>query len=598
VKVDSTTHRTVAVPSAAAGVSVRLAVSLKGPQGPALLEVDDGGRRTAVAVDVQRHDGVPDAALVVPQDLHDELGLGDGGRWTLRQRPAVRASGLVLEPATVREPDRMTREIAAGGLAGALLTPAPGGWEPLVIGGSTYEIKEVRGANRDAIVRIGPETSVEIFAPGARAGVDMVILADVSESMDVADVPKPSGGYVKRIDVLKRSLRALLAVRAAALGPASQVALLAFDSKARTRFPNAGGMATLDAASPKAVTESFRKAVDQLAPRPGSHTDIQRALHAAAELLNRHGRPANERVIVLVSDGADCPPRRPEDTGRVFGALEEPVSLMEHLHRDMRVRLHAVGISTEEWFHRRCEPNARLVPDHRLLQKLLLAAGGGRPTIGGVDDVGDYFSEVGTGLRYPVTGKLTALPALRLDKKALQKLTVRRPSGPDRDKLADEFAGLVRSVNELSQRALGGALFQRGVLPQVEYLLLREVPGDTAEFTRQLTTHLRRLSPLPPDAGQTPCVREWTALMKRLNQALVAERDLGEVSRLCECPSREIPDVAVAVLATLCRQLRDVDRGLGKLPPRSAGVPAARRPVDAGGAVRALERTGGRSFLP
>ncbi|MEU8665207.1 vWA domain-containing protein, partial [Actinoplanes philippinensis] len=380
--------------------------------------------------------------------------------------------------------------------------------------------------------------------------------------------------YLKRIDVLKRSLRALLAVRAAALGPASQVALLAFDSHARARFPAAGGMATLDAASPKAVTESFRKAVDQLAPRPGSHTDIQRALHAAAELLNRHGRPANERVIVLVSDGADCPPRRPEDTGRVFGALEEPVSLMEHLHRDMKVRLHAVGISTEEWFLRRCEPHPRLVPDHRLLQKLLAAAGGGRPTIGGVDDVGDYFSEVGTGLRYPVTGRLTARPELRLDRRTLQKLTVRRPAGPDRDKLADEFAGLVRSVNELSERALGGALFQRGVLPQVEYLLLREVPQDTAEFARQLTAHLRRLSPLPPGAAGHGCVREWTALMKRLNQALVAERDLSEVSRVCRCASREIPDVAVAVFGALCEQLRDVDRGLRKLPTRPAGAPA------------------------
>src|SRR3712207_8930077 len=66
--------------------------------------------------------------------------------------------------------------------------------------------------------------------------------------------------------------------------------------------------------------------------QPYGPTRIEVALHAAAELLYRHGHPGNERLIVLVSDGAQWSPGRDDDTGRVFEALAEPISLRSEEH--------------------------------------------------------------------------------------------------------------------------------------------------------------------------------------------------------------------------------------------------------------------------
>jgi hypothetical protein len=593
MKVDSTTHRAVALPGVDATMSARVAVAPQGPKGSALLEVDDGGYHSVTAVEVCPHDGVPDGVLALPEDLHGEQRLADGVRWWLRERPAVEARSVVLELTTAREPERAAREIVSSGLAGALLSPTSDGFKPIVIGGSTYHVKEVRAdRGRDGIVRIGPQTSVELFAPGTRAGVDMVILADVSWSMDVADVPKSGGGYLKRIEVLKRSLRALLAERVQAFGPASQVALLAFDTQARQRFPASGGMAQLDAAAPRTVVDGFRKAVDQLAPREGSHTNIERALHSAAELLHKYNRPANKRVIVLVSDGAHCPPRRDEDTGRVFAALEEPVSLMQHLHRDMRIRLHAVGISTKEWFDRRCEPDPTLLPDHRLLQKLLDAGGGGKPTIGGEGDVGGFFSDLAAGLRYPVPGRLSAAAPLRLDPALLRRIAPRQRTPAHSRDVAALRQALGRTapvVYAASTRLFGEVLFRKGYLGGLESALLDEVPDNDAEFAANLRATLRRLQIVPPQASDVPSVQKWTDLLHRMDRAVDAEGDLSEIARLCRSESQRIPDVAVAVLCTLEKDLQRMARELSKLPSPSAGH--AGRPALAGPAILAITPT-------
>ncbi|NED87420.1 VWA domain-containing protein, partial [Streptomyces sp. SID11233] len=79
-------------------------------------------------------------------------------------------------------------------------------------------------------------------------------------------------------------------------------------------------------------------------------TDIGQALHRAGELLHRYGSPDNERLIVLVSDGAHVPQFAEERSGESVQGTQDPVALMEELHTGLGIRLHTVGISAPDYF--------------------------------------------------------------------------------------------------------------------------------------------------------------------------------------------------------------------------------------------------------
>ena len=62
-----------------------------------------------------------------------------------------------------------------------------------------------------------------------------------------------------------------------------------------------------DASAAPALIGQFESAIGLLTPDGG--TDIGQALTAAQNLLVKFGQPGNERLIVLLSDGADLPQR-------------------------------------------------------------------------------------------------------------------------------------------------------------------------------------------------------------------------------------------------------------------------------------------------
>ena len=69
---------------------------------------------------------------------------------------------------------------------------------------------------------------------------------------------------------------------------------------------------------PHAISE-FRQAIGLL-QHQNAGTDIGKALHFAAELLYRQGVPDNDRLIVLVSDGADWAQKSDDTTGEAVAA--------------------------------------------------------------------------------------------------------------------------------------------------------------------------------------------------------------------------------------------------------------------------------------
>lgn len=551
--VDSSSYRVVPLPGVPSSVGLRAAVDSRTPAGPGLLEIDEGGRTRTVAIDLQALDGVPQRLLALPQEAFEDLGLDHAPGWRLRKRDVVDATRLVLELITETPAEQATRDLTACALGGTLLRPDS--HEPLTIGDTTFVVRETEPATRGDLLRIGGNTRIEVCAPQKRSDVDMVILADVSWSMNINDLNGNRQPYLRRIDGLKEALCGLLDARGRALGSGSRVALLEFDDDVRQRFPASGGMAGLGEGAPKSAAGAFCSAVGKLEPRRGTATNIQRALHRASELLYQHGSPANERVIVLVSDGADLPSYRADQTGKVLDALDEPVSLMHHLYRGMKIRLHAVGMSSRELYKAcfRDEPPG-CVPDHRLLQRLVTAGGGAAPTVGGIREVQAFFHHLRADVRHPVPGRVKAAPPIRLDpaaRKLLQRYATRhrtRPA-PDIGKFIEAYVAALAAGQEL----YGESWLQLHSLRELRLVLLDDVPDDPAQFRKVLRTQLRRLAPdeLLDSTGGHLAVRNWSKEIRQLERALAEGSDLAGLAALCRGESRDPGDVGRAVLCWL-----------------------------------------------
>lgn len=371
---------------------------------------------------------IPEQTLVIGEDLALSLDLFpvERARWQLEfgNFDYQTAQEIVLE-VTFEQPleqvvEQLNRSDDLGGrllwFSGDSLTDS----NFLEINEKPYKIREIvpNPVGRNTIIEIKEQTNLKIFSPGYAAGIDIVVLADCSGSMGIADLTEtadvipPTGNLwqssanreLKREEALRRSLKKLLETRLRTTGRMSRIALVSFTHETELRFPRSGGMAEFDETTPETTVNQFRDAINLLRSER-SGTDIGNALHYAAELIYKHGRPGNDRLVVLISDGADWKPKGQEATGEIVEALQDPVSLMEHLHNEMNIHLHAIGISTREIymrFHNRKmpgqTPDVSLVPNHELLERLVMVGGGDPSQTGNMDVLQHYLSGLGAGV--------------------------------------------------------------------------------------------------------------------------------------------------------------------------------------------------------
>jgi hypothetical protein len=289
-------------------------------------------------------------------------------------------SELVLEMMVEKGLDQAVRELSdSKNLDGRFVYVAPNQSATgllFEIDDTPYRIQSVKPElNSESILVIAAgQTQVSVFAPGNRAGVDVVILADCSGSMGVDDLTEvaeapptrsvlgalfgttaSSQRPIQRIRALQKALVDLLDRRLRIAGSTSRIALIAFGHISELRFPRPGsgaGMIEIDENTPQPTVRQFQDTIATLKPE-NWNTNIGQALQFAASHLAQYGKPNNERLIALISDGADWKARGDDAVGElVENALEEPVSLMEHLHESMGIHLHAIGISNAEVFDR------------------------------------------------------------------------------------------------------------------------------------------------------------------------------------------------------------------------------------------------------
>lgn len=470
---DSGHCKVLIVPEEPALRGGRVAVWQGSPaEGTAVLSVD--GRRGVVTVGVRAapHAQVPAGVMVVPDGLAARLGLHPGAAWQLVPAQAVPLTALTIE-AMVEEPaDDLWRAVREDGdlLGQCLWAGHDVGSNVLEIRSRQFRVRAIDQPELRAPREVVASTQIELFIPGARVGLDVVILADCSGSMEVDDLPVTGEGidrvtvpYRTRLDALKEALRHMLQARLRIAGRESRIALLRFTDHTQQRFPAGEGMISLDGTSPPQVIEAFERAVQTL--DIGGGTDIAGALLRAAELLDKHGKPGNDRLVVLVSDGRPWVPKNADATGEVVFAVDDPVSLMSHLYLRRNVRVHAIGISNDElyerWLRRRgYRDGVGLRPDHPLLERLVEVGGGDPTRIGGIDVLEGYFSGLGAGLTRHV-----GHPAQGTGVRNLAETTVsllRQNAGGDLDErcraAARRLADGMPAVNEYARRLAGRQL--------------------------------------------------------------------------------------------------------------------------------------------
>ncbi|GHJ42841.1 hypothetical protein Cs7R123_01830 [Catellatospora sp. TT07R-123] len=596
--ISSKDHRAVGLPARGLISGQRIGVAPNaGTSGPALLTVAAAGGSRHTAVDLVSHPDVPARTLAVGEDLFHQLNLGDDVPWSISTRPVVEASQLVLELPTELKPEEIEQtktQIAGAGLAGSLLWVASSGGDLLLdVADVPYRVTEVgTGGQRDVIARIGPRTRIELFAPGVKAGVDIVILADCSGSMDTEDIPIPREsalalrrtGEIRRMEALQQALRDLLEVRLRVSGRVSRIAMLGFNTAATPRFPRQGGMAQLDGDSPPEVIAQFRDAITLL--RADGGTSIGNALHAAADLIYQHGRPGNDRLVILVSDGADWVPRGEKATGEILEATTEPVSLMTHLHRDMHIRLHALGISTRELYLRKYRDQVGFTPNHDLLQELVNVGGGDPTAIGGLDVLVEYFSGVGAGVTHRVRGPLSAPAQQQLDTAArdlLRAASTRHGAAHINHEL-EEIATAHDRVETIALRVFAGPVVARREFVMALAPLREQL--DPAELPGVLRRSLRRLAPALPEAAQPPTVRSWASLVGSLAGMVSGDSpDLRGLGIMCQATSEAPIDLAGAVLRRLTLALAAIADEIDRLPDRAEPAAPAGQAAPTGSAA-------------
>ncbi|MFI9331775.1 VWA domain-containing protein [Kitasatospora sp. NPDC052868] len=516
--------RLVTAPGHGLAEGNRLAVPAQrlAADGPGLLTVRDpaaGRSSTARAVPVRLVPvaGLPADVVVVPEELAGEHRLADGG-WRLEPAAAAVPAAVELESPAALSLDEAALAVQRSPLlAGHVLThgedTAQDTW--IDLDGLPFRVRSATdqaGQRLRGLLAIGAETRFSVFAPGGRSGVDIVVLADCSGSMGVDDIPdrresprritarrNAPAATVTRLDALKGALRAMIDARARVDGLVTRFALVRFDLTTRTLFPGTDGMAEVTGGSGDHTLDQLRGAVTLL-QHDHQATDIGRALHKAAELLHRHGVPGNERLIVLVSDGAHWAPMSEERSGESVAATDDPVSLMEDLHGGLGIRLHAVGISDRSmfgsWWNELCrrdptlrEPPENLVPNHDLLGRLVDVAGGDRHRIGGVDVLEEYFAELGSGVVRAV-GRPTPgrLPALQLDPAALAAAPAGPAADPERqrrwEQQVEEVVRRYAEVCTASSTRLGYPLFRTSLS---DVARLRQAAASHTQFTAWLS---------------------------------------------------------------------------------------------------------------
>lgn len=279
-----------------------------------------------------------------------------------------------------------------------------------------FNLRSIQPSSQDirsrSILVFDDNTTLNLFVPHRRSGVDMVIVVDASGSMDLCDYVATDGRARTRIEGVRNAMDVLLQRRLASGSRVSKVAAVLFGNNTRMLYPlHETKMIELRDTSSLAGMRDSIKHLSQIGLErlqvDRSHTNISGALRYAAELLDYYAQEGNEKMLVLLSDGADWA----EDTagasdGEIISTVHDPAVLADSLHFDSQVRIHTVSISDKEALRRYEDPKYSserwAIPNTELLRKIADITEGLFIESPDARSLAKLFDDLGEGALYPI----------------------------------------------------------------------------------------------------------------------------------------------------------------------------------------------------
>jgi hypothetical protein len=317
---------------------------------------DAPGREYAVRLVIGDGREAQQNTLMINSTFYDELQFGLGQEWELRRADNYQAiHSLALEPSVEQERLREDlKRLRRDTFVGRCLLAQPG---------QTFSDLSVRVAEQayfnihdmipapttlyqPTVLGIEANTEVNLFVPHSKGGVDMVIIVDASNSMDLSDYVDRTQ-TLRRIQAAYRALETLLERRLYTGSRVSRFALIGFGKDAHVVYPPNGEEMIELTVEHGAAMRSVSPNLVHRVERNGSN--VAEALDTAAELLYKNAREENEKVIVLLSDGAHWTEKK--DTGfhiEFSIGKDDPVMFADNLYDEGQIRVHTVAISNAE----------------------------------------------------------------------------------------------------------------------------------------------------------------------------------------------------------------------------------------------------------
>lgn len=280
-------------------------------------------------------------------------------------------------------------------------------------GRASFYFRDIKPATdsllEKSILVFDDSTQINLFIPHRKSGVDIVVVVDGSGSMDIEDFIY-DGRRRTRLDGVKIALDLLFQVKLVSGSRVSSVAAVAFGKNAKMLYPFEVEMTKLENENQLGtVRESIRHInsaglakiqVDR------NGTVISNALKLAADLLDLYAQENNEKMIILLSDGADWQEdSKDKSIGEVVLTGQDPAVLADSMHQDSDIRIHTVAISDEATFVR-YYPQHRgqvgSVPNQKLLERIAISTDGMFLESPSADLLARIFEELGVGATYPI----------------------------------------------------------------------------------------------------------------------------------------------------------------------------------------------------
>jgi hypothetical protein len=263
---------------------------------------------------------------------------------------------------------------------------------------------------RDKSILVFEEsTQINLFIPHRKSGVDIVVVVDGSGSMDTDDFVYDSRRKT-RLDGVKLALDLLFQVKLVSGSRVSSIAAVAFGKNAAMLYPFEIEMRKLvDETQIGSIRECIKHLNKTGLVKLGidrNGTVISNALKLASDLLDLYSQENNEKMVVLLSDGADWQEdSKDKSIAEVVRTSNDPAVLADSMHHDSNIRIHTVAISDEATFLR-YYPNHRdqvgLVPNMILLRKIAEYTDGMFLESPSADLLAKIFEELGVGAMYPI----------------------------------------------------------------------------------------------------------------------------------------------------------------------------------------------------